>query len=51
MAALRRFEPTTVLEVGPGRVLSGLARRVWPDLRCHPVSDAASIVAATEAVT
>jgi malonyl CoA-acyl carrier protein transacylase len=48
MAALRRFEPALALEVGPGRVLSGLARRVWPDLPCHAVGDASGVAAAAE---
>jgi len=48
MTALRRFEPTVALEVGPGRVLSGLARRQWPDVPCHPVGDSATLAAATE---
>ncbi len=45
MAALRAFEPALAVEVGPGRVLSGLARRIWPELPCHPVGDAAGIAA------
>jgi [acyl-carrier-protein] S-malonyltransferase len=48
MTALRRFEPTVALEVGPGRVLSGLARRQWPELRCHAVGDPPTLVAAME---
>jgi len=50
MASLRRFEPTAALEVGPGRVLSGLARRLWPELPCHAVNDASTLAAAAEAV-
>ena len=39
---------TAFVEVGPGRVLSGLARRQWPDVPCHPVGDSATLAAATE---
>lgn len=51
MAALRPFEPALALEVGPGRVLSGLARRIWPELPCHPVGDASGVAAAAEMLT
>src|SRR5262245_40919138 len=50
MTALRAYEPTLALEVGPGRVLTGLARRVWPELACHPVVDRAGVERATEAL-
>jgi len=50
MAALRAFEPARALEVGPGRVLTGLARRLWPELPCQPVGDAASVARAAEAL-
>jgi [acyl-carrier-protein] S-malonyltransferase len=48
MAALRAFEPSRALEVGPGRVLSGLAKRLWPELPCQPVGDAASVAQVAE---
>jgi [acyl-carrier-protein] S-malonyltransferase len=41
--ALRAFEPTAALEVGPGSVLTGLAKRGWPELRCHAVGDVATV--------
>lgn len=50
MTAVRAFTPTLALEVGPGRVLTGLARRLWPDLACHPVGDRATLDRAAEAV-
>jgi [acyl-carrier-protein] S-malonyltransferase len=50
MAALRAFEPALALEVGPGRVLTGLAKRLWPELRCQPVGDRASVAQAVEAL-
>jgi len=50
MVALRRFEPEVAFEVGPGRVLSGLAKRQWRDVPCQPAGDAAAIVAAAETV-
>jgi [acyl-carrier-protein] S-malonyltransferase len=49
MAALHTFEPARALEVGPGRVLTGLARRLWPELPCQPVGGAASVAKAAEA--
>jgi [acyl-carrier-protein] S-malonyltransferase len=48
MAALRAFEPSRALEVGPGRVLTGLARRLWPELPCQPVGDGASVAQVAE---
>ena len=50
MAALRAFAPTRAFEVGPGRVLCGLARRLWPELPCQPVGDRASVERAAEAL-
>jgi [acyl-carrier-protein] S-malonyltransferase len=43
MQAVHAFAPARVLEVGPGRVLTGLARRLWRDVPCEPVGDAASV--------
>jgi [acyl-carrier-protein] S-malonyltransferase len=50
MTALRAYDPSLALEVGPGRVLTGLARRLWPELACHPVGDRAGIARAAEAL-
>jgi [acyl-carrier-protein] S-malonyltransferase len=41
---------TVILEVGPGRVLSGLAKRIAPDLACFSVEDPQSLAAALEAL-
>jgi len=41
---------TTLLEVGPGKVLTGLARRIDPDLRCLNVDDPASLEASVAAL-
>ena len=43
MQAVHAFAPPRALEVGPGRVLTGLARRLWRDVPCDPVGDAASV--------
>ena len=50
--AATRSSPTLALEVGPGRVLSGLARRrMCRTLPCQPVGDSATPWrAATEAL-
>jgi [acyl-carrier-protein] S-malonyltransferase len=50
MTALRAFAPTLALEVGPGRVLSGLAKRLWPELPCQSVGDRASVERAAGAL-
>jgi len=50
MNALRGFEPTAALELGPGTVLTGLARRVWPELRCQAVGSVATVERAREAL-
>jgi [acyl-carrier-protein] S-malonyltransferase len=50
MTALRAFEPALALEVGPGRVLTGLARRLWRELRCQPVGDRTGVAQAAEAL-
>jgi [acyl-carrier-protein] S-malonyltransferase len=41
---------TTCIEIGPGRVLSGLIKRIAPDLKVLNVEDAASLQAALEAL-
>src|SRR5262249_51710087 len=43
MRALRAFAPGLALEVGPSRVLTGLARRLWPDVPCEPVGSRAAV--------
>ncbi|MEU7612627.1 ACP S-malonyltransferase [Micromonospora sp. NPDC049204] len=40
---------TTFAEVGPGRVLTGICRRTYPDLDCHSASDARRIAALLDA--
>jgi [acyl-carrier-protein] S-malonyltransferase len=50
MEALRAFEPTIALEVGPGPVLTGLAKRVWPELRCQVVGNVAAVERMREAL-
>jgi [acyl-carrier-protein] S-malonyltransferase len=50
MNALRGFEPTAALELGPGTVLTGLARRVWPELPCQAVGAVAAVERAREAL-
>jgi len=44
--ALRAMGVTRALEVGPGRVLMGLMKRIEPDIALAPAGDAASIEAA-----
>ena len=48
--AIAAHEPATVLEVGPGRVLSGLIKRIVPDMAVLPVGDAAGLAAAEKAL-
>jgi [acyl-carrier-protein] S-malonyltransferase len=48
MAAVRPFEPAAALELGPGSVLTGLAKRLWPELRCRAVGDVAAVERARE---
>ena len=40
---------THVVECGPGQVLTGLCKRIAPDLNAMPLNDAAAIEAALEA--
>jgi [acyl-carrier-protein] S-malonyltransferase len=50
---IQRFEKsgvTTVVECGPGKVLSGLIKRIAPSITCHAVNDDVSLQAALAAV-
>jgi len=42
------FAPSVALEVGPGRVLTGLLKRVAPGLTCVPVGDGEGVARARE---
>jgi [acyl-carrier-protein] S-malonyltransferase len=48
--ALRGLGIHTLVEVGPGKVLSGLAKRIAPELRLLNVQDRPSLAAAVEAL-
>jgi [acyl-carrier-protein] S-malonyltransferase len=48
--ALVRLGCTTALEVGPGRVLTGLAKRSAPQLQCTPAEDLEAVRAMAGAV-
>jgi [acyl-carrier-protein] S-malonyltransferase len=48
--ALRGLGIHTLVEVGPGKVLSGLAKRIAPELRLLNVRDRPSLAAAVEAL-
>ena len=50
VAAIRETGVAALLEVGPMKVLSGLARRIAPDLACHNVEEPASLEAALAAL-
>jgi [acyl-carrier-protein] S-malonyltransferase len=47
---LRRIGVRTLVEVGPGKVLTGLAKRIDPELRLLNVQDPASLAATVEAL-
>jgi [acyl-carrier-protein] S-malonyltransferase len=47
---LASFGPGVALEVGPGRTLAGLMKRIVPELRCLPAGDVDGIAAAREAL-
>jgi [acyl-carrier-protein] S-malonyltransferase len=47
---LAREGAATFVEIGPGKVLSGLIKRIAPDARVANVEDRASLAAALEAV-
>jgi [acyl-carrier-protein] S-malonyltransferase len=48
---LRREGATVFLEVGPGRVLTGLLKRTLADVRGHAIEDPASLDKALAALT
>ena len=50
MATLAEHEVDVVLEVGPGKVLTGMAKRAMRDVALHPVETPESIDAAVAAV-
>src|SRR5262245_18059499 len=43
IGALHAFGPALALELGCGSVLTGLAKRLWPELPCHTVGNGAAI--------
>lgn len=47
---LRRIGVRTLVEVGPGKVLTGLAKRIDPELRLLNVQDPATLAATVEAL-
>jgi [acyl-carrier-protein] S-malonyltransferase len=47
---LARSGATIALEVGPGRTLAGLAKRVVPEMRCLPAGDVDDLTAVREAL-
>ena len=47
---LPEFGVTHVIECGPGKVLTGLVKRIAPNLSAHCVSDPASLQAALDAL-
>jgi [acyl-carrier-protein] S-malonyltransferase len=49
MRALRAFEPIVALELGPGTVLTVLAKRMWPELRCQAVGNVDAVARVREA--
>jgi len=51
MGALHAFGPAVALELGSGRVLTGLAKRLWPELPCHAVCDGAAIARLSEVLS
>jgi [acyl-carrier-protein] S-malonyltransferase len=44
--AVAGYGADVALEVGPGRTLSGLMKRIVPDLACIPAGDVAGVEAA-----
>lgn len=50
LAALAQARPTAILELGPGKVLSGLARRQVPDVPAFAVDGPAALDAAVAAL-
>jgi [acyl-carrier-protein] S-malonyltransferase len=50
VGALGRFDAAVALEVGPGRTLTGLMKRIAPALPCIPVGDVEGLARAREAL-
>jgi [acyl-carrier-protein] S-malonyltransferase len=50
VGALGRFDAAVALEVGPGRTLTGLMKRIAPALPCIPVGDVEGLAHAREAL-
>jgi [acyl-carrier-protein] S-malonyltransferase len=48
---LRALGVGTLIEVGPGKVLSGLARRIDPDMTCHNIDGPESLEATIAVLT
>ncbi|MGW5107461.1 ACP S-malonyltransferase [Nocardia sp. NPDC004123] len=51
LARLVDFGAGTFVEVGPGKVLTGICRRSYPDMDCHSASDARRITALLDEYT
>ena len=51
MAQLKSLGCEAVIEVGPGKVLAGLLKRIVPDLPCVSVSDPATLADVAEVLT
>ncbi len=50
MEKLEQFEVEKAFELGPGKVLTGLLKRIRKEIECLPVGDAASLKKAMESV-
>jgi [acyl-carrier-protein] S-malonyltransferase len=49
--AMRESGIEKIIECGPGKVLSGLIRRIEPDIACSAVDESASMRGAIEAAS
>jgi [acyl-carrier-protein] S-malonyltransferase len=49
--AMREYGIERIIECGPGKVLSGLIRRIEPDIACSAVDESASLRGAIEAAS
>lgn len=47
---LRSLGVDTVIEIGPGKVLSGFVKKTAPDIKCYAVEDCESLEAAVKAL-